>query len=115
MACNCKKWQLSGIPCTHANAAFNHIHLVPTVYRLQYFTVKTFKRSFQTLFGPDLDDIELTGMFNHTVLPPRTTRLPSRLKKQQKRSETEPPITWPMKCKRRGIVGHNGGRREPIV
>ncbi|XP_006849479.2 uncharacterized protein LOC18439247 [Amborella trichopoda] len=80
--CSCRKWQLSGSPCAHAIAAINHMHMDPTVYCLKYFTVEYFKRAFETPFAPILDDIKLTGIYNRTVLPPRTTRLPSRPKKQ---------------------------------
>ncbi|ERN05032.1 hypothetical protein AMTR_s00053p00054600 [Amborella trichopoda] len=113
--CSCRKWQLSGILCTHTIAAINHMHLDSTAYCLKYFTVETFKRAFQTPFGPIPYDIELTDIFNRTVLPPRTTRVPGRSKKQRKRSEIEQPITRPMKWKRYDAVGHNKRTyREPM-
>ncbi|ERM97553.1 uncharacterized protein LOC110006487 [Amborella trichopoda] len=77
-----KKWQFSGIPCAHAIAAINHMHMDTTMYRLKYFIVEYFRRAFETPFALVPDNIELTGIYNWTVLLPRTTRLPSRPKKQ---------------------------------
>ncbi|ERN20390.1 hypothetical protein AMTR_s00068p00058140 [Amborella trichopoda] len=94
--CNCKKWQLSGISCGHAIVAINHMNLDPIAYCLQYFTVEYFKKALS--LGHVLEDIELTGMFNWIVFPPRTTRLPDKPKKHRKLSETEQPITKPLKC-----------------
>ncbi|ERM99363.1 hypothetical protein AMTR_s00108p00146880 [Amborella trichopoda] len=96
---NCRKWQLNGILCTHAIAAINHMHLDPTVYCLKFFTAEYFKRAFETPFTPVLNDIELTGIYNRTVLLPRTTNLPGRPKNQRRISEMEHPITRPLKCK----------------
>ncbi|ERN01960.1 uncharacterized protein LOC18430058 [Amborella trichopoda] len=113
--CICRKWQLSGISCAHAIAAINHMHMDPTLYCLKYFTVEYFRRAFETPFAPVPDDIELTGIYNRTVLPPRTTRFPGRLKKQRRISETEHPITRPLKCKRCDAEGHNRRTcKEPI-
>ncbi|ERN17755.1 hypothetical protein AMTR_s00047p00094850 [Amborella trichopoda] len=113
--CSCRKWQLSGIPCAHTIAVINHIHLDPTMYSLKYFTVEYFKRAFETPFVPVPDDIELIGIYNQTVLPPRTTRFHNRPKKQRRISETEDPITRPLKCKRYSAEGHNRRTyREPI-
>ncbi|ERM94675.1 hypothetical protein AMTR_s00011p00223810 [Amborella trichopoda] len=98
--CSCRKWQLSALPCGHVIVAINHWHLDPTAYCLQYFTVEYFKMAFQTPFVHVPDDIELTGMLNQTMLSLRTTRLLGKLKKQQKVSKTERPITRPLKCKR---------------
>ncbi|XP_020530424.1 uncharacterized protein LOC110008266 [Amborella trichopoda] len=84
LTCSCRKWKLSGIPYGHAIAAINHMHMDPTVYCLKYFTVEYFRKAFETPFALVPDDIELTGIYNRTVLPPRTTRLPDRPKKQRR-------------------------------
>ncbi|ERN02403.1 hypothetical protein AMTR_s00096p00114660 [Amborella trichopoda] len=80
--CSCIKLQLNGIPCVHAIAAINHMHLDLPVYCSKYFTVEYFRRAFETPFAPVPDDIELTGIYNRTLLPPKTTHLPDRPKKQ---------------------------------
>ncbi|ERN01706.1 hypothetical protein AMTR_s00090p00174240 [Amborella trichopoda] len=82
--CSCRKWKLSGISCAHAIAAINHMHMDPTVYCLKYFTVKYFRMAFETPFTPVSDDIELTCIYNRTVLPLKTTRLPGSPKKTTK-------------------------------
>ncbi|ERM95687.1 hypothetical protein AMTR_s00023p00214690 [Amborella trichopoda] len=96
---NFKGFIKSGIPCAHAIAAINHMHMNPTVYCLQYFTVAYFRRAFETPFAPVPDDIEWTGIYNWTVLQPRTTRLLGRPKKQRRISEAKHLITRPLKCK----------------
>ncbi|ERN05305.1 hypothetical protein AMTR_s00007p00156040 [Amborella trichopoda] len=77
--------------------------------------VEYFRRAFETPFAPVPDDIELTNIYNQTVLPPRTTRLLGRPKTQRRIYRTKHSITRHFKCKQCGAERHNKGTcKEPI-
>lgn len=47
-SCTCRLWDLTGIPCVHANATINYIHHVHEEYINGYFTKEKFLQTYST-------------------------------------------------------------------
>ncbi|XP_015948461.1 uncharacterized protein LOC107473412 [Arachis duranensis] len=117
--CSCKKWQLSGIPCTHAISCINFKGLelesyVDDCYKRDAY-VKCYELSINPLNGPDL--------WEHTnfddVMPPPYRKPSHRPVKKRKRGPDESKATCHTHLSRRGQIqrcskcgtsGHKRGR-----
>ena len=87
--CSCRLWDLSGIPCVHANAAINYINQTPDVYIDGYFSKENFKKSYSSNIKP----VNGSNLWSQTgfikPLPPLARRMPGRPTTKRKRHASE--------------------------
>nr|KAJ0219368.1 hypothetical protein LSAT_V11C300106680 [Lactuca sativa] len=83
-ACSCRLWDLSGIPCVHANATINYINQTPDVYIDGYFSKEIFKKSYSSNIKPVNSQ---TGFIK--PLPPLARRMSGRPTTKRKRHASE--------------------------
>jgi len=50
--CTCRLWEISGIPCAHAQAAINHCHLNATDYLSPWFLVSKYEAAYSSNILP---------------------------------------------------------------
>ncbi|XP_015965270.3 uncharacterized protein LOC107489002 [Arachis duranensis] len=123
--CSCSKWQLSGIPCTHAISCINYKGLdidgfVDDCYKKPAY-VKCYDSVINPLNGPDL--WEKTNFDD--VMPPPYRKPSHRPVKKRKRGPDEPPDSSQSHLSRRGQIqrcsncgesGHKrGGCKKPSL
>lgn len=125
--CTCRKWTLTGIPCSHAISCITFNKEDVTKYVSDYFRVSTYKRCYAPLIYP----VNGPNMWAKTGLPPiqpPPRRRPTGRPKKQRRREADEPKKGTklvrrgttVACKRCGRTGHNrrtckglvGGNKE---
>lgn len=112
--CGCRAWDLSGIPCIHAIAAFNFLNKDVYDYVHECYKVNTYLQTCNNLMNP-INGRELwPESENPTLLPPDVEKRVGRPKKARRRELEEPANPKKlgrkgikMTCKKCGIVGHN--------
>ncbi|XP_073126653.1 uncharacterized protein [Henckelia pumila] len=116
MTCSCRKWDLTGIPCSHAICAIWCNRKDPESYVHRYYSVETYKRSYSRPImptnGPDLwPACHLTP-----PLPPLFKEKVGRPAKLRRRDPDELPalnqtklkgLKRNNKCRSCGEIGHN--------
>ncbi|KAI8571636.1 hypothetical protein RHMOL_Rhmol01G0135200 [Rhododendron molle] len=114
--CGCRKWELSGIPCVHACAAYNKLELEPMDFVHDCYKVQTYLNTYEHVMGP-INGRELwpsTG--NPVLLPPDVKKRAGRPKKVRRREPDEDVPTsstklskkgMKMTCTQCGQTGHN--------
>nr|GMD45557.1 pentatricopeptide repeat-containing protein At4g32430, mitochondrial-like [Ipomoea batatas] len=80
--CSCRKWDLSGIPCTHAIAAIRKKGDLPEHHVHDCYTVEHYLRSY----GPAILPIRAKELWHKTAMPPP---LPPKYKPQPGRPKKE--------------------------
>ncbi|XP_057747440.1 uncharacterized protein LOC130966639 [Arachis stenosperma] len=117
--CSCRKWQLSGIPCTHALSCINFKGLdleayVDDCYKRDAY-VKCYESVINPVNGPDL--WQQTNFDD--VMPPPYRKPSHRPVKKRKRGPEESEVTCQTHMSRRGQIqrcskcggaGHKRGR-----
>nr|GMD11940.1 uncharacterized protein LOC109172155 [Ipomoea batatas] len=113
--CSCKRWDLSGIPCTHAIAAIRKKGDIPENHVHACYSVEHYLRAY----GPAILPIRAQELWHKTgmpsPLPPKYKPQPGRPKKKRK---IDPAVEKPdlkkatkkgelKKCKLCGMRGHN--------
>nr|GLL45971.1 uncharacterized protein LOC109150412 [Ipomoea trifida] len=113
--CSCRKWDLSGIPCTHAIAAIRKKGDLPEHHVHDCYTVEHYLRSY----GPAILPIRAKELWHKTAMPPP---LPPKYKPQperpKKKRKIDPVVEKPdqkkatkkgevKKCRVCGMTGHN--------
>ncbi|XP_057772531.1 uncharacterized protein LOC130992076 [Salvia miltiorrhiza] len=102
--CNCREWELTGLPCCHALACINYarddiISYVDPFY-LKNTCVETYKHGLEPIHGEKdwpIDD-------QPPIIPPKFSKLPGRPKKLRKRDDDEVIKDTANKLSRRGLV-----------
>ncbi|XP_020979381.1 uncharacterized protein LOC110271979 [Arachis ipaensis] len=123
--CSCRKWQLSGIPCTHAISCINYKGLdidgfIDDCYKKPTY-VKCYDSVINPLNGPDFR--EETNFDD--VMPPPYRKPSHRPVKKRKKGPNEPPNSSQSHLSRRGQIqrcsncgesGHKrGGCKKPSL
>lgn len=111
--CTCRKWDVTGIPCTHACAAMMKDRVRPEDYISYYYHTETFKAWLRTEY--------------EDIMPPPYRRKTGRPRKSRRRGEDEttnpnrskrdwsrkkPEMTRCSRCK---TIGHNVRTCKAIV
>ncbi|KAF7844180.1 transposon protein, putative, Mutator sub-class [Senna tora] len=108
--CECKAWQISGLPCKHGPAAIIYTRAKVENFCDAYYSIEKYIRTYFGLVSPlpglnTLEEIDL--------LPPPLRRLPGRPKKSRRREKDEAPPSdirrklSTIKCTNCGQLGHN--------
>ena len=114
--CTCRLWEISGVPCVHAQAAINFVHLTPTDFISDWFGKDKYVAAYTTNILP----VNGSNMWARTTytkpLPPLIRRMPGIPKSKRKRHVTEDNSKFPSvratvnrtnKCSRCLGMGHN--------
>ncbi|KAF7823096.1 uncharacterized protein G2W53_021240 [Senna tora] len=117
--CECKAWQISGLPCKHGAAAIIYTRAKVENFCDAYYSIEKYITTYSGLVSPlpglnTLEEIDL--------LPPPLRRLPGRPKKSRRREKDEAPPSdvrrklSTIKCTNCGQLGHNkrSCQRAPI-
>nr|GLL44800.1 uncharacterized protein LOC109172155 [Ipomoea trifida] len=80
--CSCRRWDLTGIPCSHAIAAIRKKGDLPELYVHQCYSVEQYLRAY----GPAILPIRAEELWHKTELPPP---LPPKYKAQPGRQKKE--------------------------
>ncbi|KAL4558095.1 hypothetical protein LXL04_036291 [Taraxacum kok-saghyz] len=104
--CNCRLWEISGIPCVHAQAALLFTGQDPATFISRWFSVQNFKASYATNILP-VNGSNLWARTAHTKpLPPLARRMTGRPTVKRKRHVTESQDKYSQK---KGTVSGRGG------
>ncbi|PKA57480.1 hypothetical protein AXF42_Ash013668 [Apostasia shenzhenica] len=112
--CDCKVWNISGIPCKHVLKCIGHNRDVVADYCSEYFKRDKYMKAYQGSI-PILPDVRhLVDAEDHTVLPPIIKRKAGRPKLSRRREEGE-KAAGPTRGRKRnsvtcshcGCIGHN--------
>ncbi|KAK2438726.1 hypothetical protein QL285_023469 [Trifolium repens] len=109
--CECKSWQISGMPCKHSAAAIIYIRARVEDYCDTYYSKEKYITTYSSLVSPLPDPNTLE---EEDVLPPPLRRLPGRPKKNRRREKDEDvapsnarKLLSTIKCTNCGTLGHN--------
>lgn len=108
--CDCKAWQISGLPCKHSAAAIIYIRAKVDDYCDPYYNKEKYTTTYSRLVSPLPDPNTLE---EENVLPPPLRRLPRRPKKNRRREKDEDApsnarrLLSTIKCSNCGNLGHN--------
>lgn len=120
--CTCRKWQLTGMPCSHAIASIHYNKEPVDNYASEYFKVETYKRVYAPLIYPTNGQNlwEETGY--PPILPPPLRRPTGRPRKQRRKEPDEPKKGAKLRrsgttvvCKKCGRTGHNKRTCKGVV
>ncbi|XP_025625801.1 uncharacterized protein [Arachis hypogaea] len=116
--CECKAWQISGLPCKHGAAAIIYIREKVENYCDAYYHKDKYIIAYFGLHSPlpDLDTLDDTNVF-----PPPLRRLPGRPRKSRIREKDEDAPSnarriSTVRCSNCKDLGHNrkGCQRAPV-
>ncbi|KAJ0959899.1 hypothetical protein J5N97_000333 [Dioscorea zingiberensis] len=111
--CTCQRWQLSGLPCVHAIAAFNRVGRSVYDYCSKYFQTDIYRLAYSASIQPipDIETIDFSS--GGSSYPPPTRRPPGR--PRRKRINPNKPVTMTRLCSRCKGVGHNKATCEVLL
>ena len=112
--CGCRRWDLTGVPYTHAIFAILYDRGKPEDYVDDYYTVQTYMKAYGLMIHPMPSMDQWGRIEQEPVLPPHARVQPGRPKKLRRRGTDEPrgrirlsKIGTKIKCSKCGVVGHN--------
>ncbi|XP_074569300.1 uncharacterized protein LOC141825940 isoform X1 [Curcuma longa] len=111
--CTCKRWQISGLPCLHAIAAFNRVEKNVYDYCLRYFRIECYQLAYSESIHaiPNIESIDFFS--GASSYPPPTRRPPGR--PRRKRFNPNKITTALRLCSRCKIAGHNKATCEAFL
>ena len=122
--CDCRRWQVSGIPCAHALAILLHLRKDPFSYVARYFQSRLYQQTYACPIYPISDPMEWMPDFEFlnsdsdddadedipSTLPPNTRRPSGWPKNTRDRNSPERDEDQPKKlyrCSRCDGFGYN--------
>ena len=88
-ACSCRRWQLTGIPCSHAIACLNAYRIKPESVVSNCYTLKTYMAAYGGQIFPLRDKDEWEPVEAEPILPPLYEKCAGRRKKNRRKHPTE--------------------------
>ncbi|XP_044401025.1 uncharacterized protein [Triticum aestivum] len=88
-SCDCKRWELSGIPCHHVVACARHERIEPESLVHPCYTVESYKKAYAYNIMPLRDKGHWEKMHGIDVYPPLYTKVMGRPKKTRKKDPEE--------------------------
>ena len=87
--CSCRRWELSGIPCTHACQALQSMNVRPEDrVDIQYYK-SLYIEAYSNLLRPMRGAIYWPKTGYPDIVPPKARRMPGRPKKHRRREQGE--------------------------
>jgi hypothetical protein len=111
MECTCRAWQLSGIPCRHACAAFRHERIKPESAVHKCYSLDAFRAAYGGAIMPCGDPKMWKKMNGPEMRPPKFDKQIGRPSKKRRKSPLEEE--GGTRLSRNGIIGHCGVCNEP--
>ena len=115
--CDCKRWDLSGIPCHHAIACARNERIDPGSLVHECYSVETYKKAYAFNVKPVRDQEHWTKMYGIDVHPPVYTKVMGRPRRNRKKDPEEKLMKEggkkltkhgvTMHCSLCGSAGHN--------
>jgi hypothetical protein len=68
--CECRRWQLTGIPCQHAISGLRHERIPSETVVHECYSVQSFHRAYETIIIPCKDMATWEKVNGSQVLPP---------------------------------------------
>lgn len=113
--CGCRRWELSGIPCVHAIAAYNKLNRDPMAHVHDCYNVRTYLSIYSNVLGP-INGRHMWDSSGHPKLLPPDVKKRSGRPKKVRRREPDEVVTGQttftkkgvkMTCSGCGKTGHN--------
>jgi hypothetical protein len=113
--CTCGRWQLSGIPCSHACAAIYMLKEKSEEYVDEYLKMGKYMLAYaDRVYGMEGPQTWPADDECDPILPPNNRKAPGRPKVSRKKATDEPPNPYKLtrsgyvvKCANCGGLGHN--------
>ena len=109
--CSCRQWQLTGVPCRHACAAFRHERIKPESAVHKCYSVDAFKAAYCHVILPCSDPKVWKKMNGPTMTPPKYDKKIGRPTKKRRKSPLEED--GGTRLSRHGIIGRCGACNQP--
>ncbi|KAK8691671.1 hypothetical protein V6N13_075171 [Hibiscus sabdariffa] len=102
--CTCRKWDLTGIPCSHVVSCMVLENLKPESFVHSCYKIETQQLIYKSLIKPMRGPNQwVTDTTCEPVLPPKLKRPPGRPKTKRKREADEAPQTSTSRFTKRGV------------
>uniref|UniRef100_A0ACD5ZB58 Uncharacterized protein n=1 Tax=Avena sativa TaxID=4498 RepID=A0ACD5ZB58_AVESA len=110
--CTCRKWHVSGLPCTHAMAVFERTGQYAYDYCVKYFTTECYRLTYAMSINPIPDAVLPPTALTDPSQSPATYAFPLRTRRRvgrPKEKPADPRITVKrgVRCSRCKGYGHN--------
>lgn len=112
--CSCRRWELTGIPCTHGCTAMFSMNEKPEDKVDPCFNKRFYIEAYSHLLRPMKGSLYWPKTGFPDILPPKARRMPGRPKKHRRREQGEEGAGSKlskkgvlMKCSQCLVVGHN--------
>jgi hypothetical protein len=109
-ACTCRRWQLTGIPCSHACACCRHERIKPESMLSSCYSVQTYLSAYGVQVYPTRDKDEWPHVDAVPILPPLYEKRAGRRRKNRRQQPEESEDGT--KLSRHGAVMHCGYCKE---
>jgi hypothetical protein len=87
--CDCRRWQLTGIPCHHAIACCREDRINPEKLVHSCYTIETYKRAYAYNLAPLRSRVHWEKVNGPVVHPPLYTKVMGRPKKNRRKTPEE--------------------------
>ena len=108
--CTCRRWQLTGVPCSHACACCRHERIKPETMVSSCYTMKTYFLAYGVQIYPTRDKDEWAAVSATPILPPLYERRAGRRRKNRRQQPEESEDGT--KLSRHGAIMHCGYCKE---
>ncbi|PWA53888.1 hypothetical protein CTI12_AA443990 [Artemisia annua] len=110
--CSCRLWQLSGVPCIHAVAAYMHVSRDADEGASHWYSQEMWGSAYQFSIRPVLGTLFWIRTNNEPPLPPIVRKMPGRPKKARVKAPDENKSQVcrrgkQMRCSNCQTIGHN--------
>lgn len=110
-ACSCRRWQLTGIPCSHVIACLRHENINPERMVSTCYSIQTYMQAYVTCIRPVRDMREWTKVNGPEIKPPFYEKVVGRPKKSRRKAPEEKKEGT--KLSKHGVQIHCGYCRAP--
>ncbi|XP_014517285.1 uncharacterized protein LOC106774762 [Vigna radiata var. radiata] len=85
----CRKWAITGIPCTHATTAIKFLNINLEDYIAHWFRKSTYEETYNVIINP-INGQHIWEVTPYSdILPPKKKTMPGRPKKKRRLKEWE--------------------------
>ena len=103
---NCRRWQLTGIPCCHAVSCLRHERIAPESVLPSCYSLDAYNNAYAYSIWPCRDKSEWEKIDAHQVLPPVYEKRVVRPPKARKKQPHEVPGKNGPRLSRYGVIMH---------
>jgi hypothetical protein len=104
--CECRRWDLTGIPCSHAIACLKHERTPEDSVLPNCYSIEAFQNAYSCQIFPCLDKSAWENIGGLEVKPPKYEKKPGRPPKARKKSAHEVQGTNGPRLSKHGVTMH---------